>query len=204
MKKSWKKLLPRLFLFLLASLCVIGVYGILRDVVHGAAGDYIPLAPLPGTLALDKTTSLKDYLPGIFKLAIGIAGVLAVIEIIVGGLQYMSTDAIGGKSAGRERVTAAIGGLLLALGAYIILNTISTNFVNLNITIKPVDITATEPPPGPKCSLFVGDDTCGCEGTKECVLTTRPCGKTESCPSGETHFGTLVGCALKYELCRPD
>ena len=147
MKHFPKKLSLRLSVFILASLGVVWLYSLfLQSIAHAVTGDYIPLAPLPGTVTAGGAATLETYLPGIFKLAIGIAGVLAVIEIIIGGLQYMSTDAIGGKQAGRERITAAIGGLLLALGAYIILNTISPNFVHLNINIEQVNVTGTAPP----------------------------------------------------------
>lgn len=173
LKKYHKKMLSRLFVFLLPLSFSVVIYGLLHFVAH-AATDYTPLAPLPGTLSGD-TTSLKDYLPGIFKLAIGIAGVLAVIQIIIGGLQYMSTDAIGNKNAGRERITAAIGGLLLALGAYIILNTISPNFVNLNINIKPVNVETVAPPP--QCGR-PGDPPCPSGSTctnGQCVPLKESC-----------------------------
>jgi len=207
-KRRRKKLFFRLSVFLLAFLCTVGTYGILRHVVHAAGADYIPLAPLPGTLGTEcfeascevgKTATLQTYLPGIFKLAIGIAGVLAVIEIIIGGLQYMSTDAIGGKSAGRERITAAIGGLLLALGAYIILNTISPNFVNLNIDIKPVNVTTVETPkPGlPLCSTISSSPKKTCP-YDNCATATSSLG---ALCGGLTVYPNSQACYTALGLC---
>lgn len=82
----------------------------------------------------------KSYIPGIIVLIIGIAGVLAVIKIIFGGILYMSTDAIGGKSEGKGHITDALWGLLLIVSAWIILNTINPDLVNLNLTIKGLEV----------------------------------------------------------------
>ncbi|MBX4216189.1 hypothetical protein KW797_04550, partial [Candidatus Parcubacteria bacterium] len=88
------------------------------------------LAPLPGT-ALSSTTPLgggfSTYLNEVFNIILGIAIVLSVIMIVIGGIQYLSTDAIGGKSEGKQKLQNALIGLLLALGAFLILNTINPN-----------------------------------------------------------------------------
>lgn len=106
-------------------------------------GQYCLLAPLPNIdSSVDfKGTSIGKYLNGIFKFMIGLAGVLAVVMLVLGGIQYMSTDAISGKEAGKERMTSSILGLLLALGAFVILNTISPTLTNLGLTIDKVTIT---------------------------------------------------------------
>jgi hypothetical protein len=95
---------------------------------------YVPLAPITGTFdSADKTTNLGTYLVGIFRVGVAVAGVLAFLMIVWGGFTYLSTDAITGKEEGKERITRAIGGLVLALASYIILNTIDTSLVKLNL-----------------------------------------------------------------------
>jgi hypothetical protein len=105
-------------------------------------GQYCLLAPLPNIdSSVDfKGTSIGKYLNGIFKFMIGLSGVLAVVMLVLGGIQYMSTDAISGKEAGKERMTSSILGLLLALGAFVILNTISPTLTNLGLTIDKQEI----------------------------------------------------------------
>jgi len=71
-----------------------------------------------------RVTDLGKYLNGLFVLGIGIASGLAVIYITIGGIQYMTTASSDNKTAAREKITAAVGGLLLALVSFIILNTI--------------------------------------------------------------------------------
>ena len=53
--------------------------------------------------------------------------------IAFGGIQYMSTDAIHGKSEGRERITYALMGLLLVLFSWILLNTINPDILSFNL-----------------------------------------------------------------------
>jgi hypothetical protein len=53
-----------------------------------------------------------------------------MVMIVMGGIQYMTSDLISSKEAGKEQITHAILGLLLALGAFIILNTINPKLLS--------------------------------------------------------------------------
>ena len=72
---------------------------------------------------------------GIFNLIIAIAGGLAVLKIIYGGIQYMSTDAFGAKNEAKDTIKNAIWGLLLAISAWLILYTVNPNLVEINLDI---------------------------------------------------------------------
>jgi len=105
------------------------------------------LAPLPnpngGTLSsidVSGSGALGNYLNVILKLAIGIAAVLAMIMIVMGGIQYMTSDFISSKEEGKHRITNAIFGLLVALGAWLILYTINPNLLNTNVNIATTTI----------------------------------------------------------------
>jgi len=124
-----------------------------------AQTDYTLLAPLPlsGPDSGDtEETKAGNYISGVFILIIGVAGGLAVIKIIFGGIKYMSSDAIGGKSDAKETIQNAIWGLLLAIGAWLILNTINPKLVELNLKIDAIPTTpdtttvpTTPNPPSP-------------------------------------------------------
>ncbi len=113
--------------------------------------DYVPLVTLPGASEAGKPlTDTGQYIKGAFNLAIGIAAVLAIIMIVLGGIQYMGTESIGGKGAGLKKIKDAVLGLLLALGSYILLLTINPSLVNFNLNIaeiKPPVVTLTPIPP---------------------------------------------------------
>jgi hypothetical protein len=69
---------------------------------------------------------------------IGISAALAVIYIIFGGIQYMSTDAVGAKKDGKKTIQNAILGLLLVIGSYSILYTVNPKLVNFNLEIPGI------------------------------------------------------------------
>lgn len=122
---------------------------------------YTLLAPLPfmgldGTDATIDTLYNKDtnpcpfgkYLNVLIKLFLGIAGVLAVVMIVWGGIQYMTSELASSKEEGKKSITNAILGLLLALGAWLILNTINPDLLNVCLnTLPKAEITVNEAPP---------------------------------------------------------
>ena len=106
-----------------------------------AQTDYELLAPLPGYV--EDITTAGPYIEGIFTLIIAVAVGLAVLMIIFGGIKYMSTDAIGGKSDAKSTIQNALWGLLLAISAWLILNTINPDLVNFNLNPEPIIIEDT-------------------------------------------------------------
>lgn len=112
--------------------------------------EYCLLEPLPlglGNTQVNKV-STKEYLPGLFRLIIGIAGVLAVLRIIWGGVQYMSTDAWSGKNEAKGTIENALWGLILAMMAWLIVYTINPKLVEFNLSLTPIKIGETSIPPG--------------------------------------------------------
>ncbi len=111
-----------------------------------AVEDYTVLAPLPGIgdPATGKT-DLQKYLPAAFKLGIGIAAALAFVMITLGGITYATSDAVFQKSQGKEWITNAIWGLLLVIGAWVILNTINPKILRFDLSLPKPEIKAGAP-----------------------------------------------------------
>lgn len=84
------------------------------------------------------TPSIITYLQTIYSFGIAIAGALAVIMIVFGGIQYMLSDAFTSKSDAKDKIWAALQGLLLALCSYVLLYTINPEIVKLKFDLKPV------------------------------------------------------------------
>ena len=82
---------------------------------------------------------------------------MAVIMIVIGGIEYLSTDSMFGKEGGKEKIKNAVWGLILAIGAYAILNTISPRLVNFSLILSSIPPPATTTP--------VGGGSAGCVGT---------------------------------------
>jgi hypothetical protein len=107
---------------------------------------YTPLAPLPTDVSkLGDTTSFTQFIERFFVFIIGLSALFAVIMIIIGGLQYMSTDAVTGKKEGIKKLQSAVGGFLLVISAWLILFTVNPELVNFSIDIPPPPQTQNDP-----------------------------------------------------------
>lgn len=97
------------------------------------AAPYVPLEPLP-FLSQVRGTRLPDLLQALFQLLIiGGAGV-AVLMITIGGIQYMTGEALHQKSEGRARIQNSVLGLILLLFIYLLLRTINPQLLNFNLS----------------------------------------------------------------------
>jgi hypothetical protein len=104
---------------------------------------YKVLAPLPGTCTDDghgncvvKTGTpgaLSGYINGLYRIVVAGASVLAVLMIIIGGFNYVASDAINNKEEGKSMIKGALGGLLLVFASYIVLNTVNPQLLSLKV-----------------------------------------------------------------------
>lgn len=76
------------------------------------------------------TNNLSSFLQAAFQFGLAMAAVLSVIMIIWGGVEIMLSESIFNKEAGRKKIQDAIWGLVLALTAWLILNTINPQILN--------------------------------------------------------------------------
>jgi lipoprotein-anchoring transpeptidase ErfK/SrfK len=113
---------------------------------------YTLLEPLPDPfrpgeefkdIQVSEKNALGRYLNIILRLAIGLAAVLAVVMIVFGGIQYMTSELVHSKEAGKQRITNAVLGLLVALGAYLILFTVNPNLLDTAVDVPQVKIQYT-------------------------------------------------------------
>jgi hypothetical protein len=83
---------------------------------------------------------LNILLNQVMYVLIGLAVVLAVFSIIRGGYEYMaSSDNASKKDSAKRRLQAAFGGLLLAVSATFILQTINPNITDFSIQFPELD-----------------------------------------------------------------
>ena len=179
-----------------------------------ANAQYTPLAPLSSNAK--ELTSLGGYLSDLFLLGIGLAGVLAVIMLVVAGIQF-----IGGASSesqrkdAKERIWAAILGLLIALGSWMLLNTIDNNLVAVpDASLQPTTIDISPTGEGATQSGPVGSTVTGPAGPSSITTTEycytpkksvgnnrlkRPvCDSTCTAPTGQTCTTQTKLTAAKY------
>jgi len=106
---------------------------IIESAIKERPNEYTLLEPLGGlkVFKIDQECAFGNYLDLMVTIFIGIAAVLAMVMIVVGGLEYMTSELVSAKADGKEKIRNAVLGLLLALGAFLILKTINPDLVNI-------------------------------------------------------------------------
>jgi hypothetical protein len=99
----------------------------------GSGEGFTPLIGIPG---LENTNSFDSYVDALYALAISIAALVAVVKIVLAGAKYMMDDIVTHKSEAKEDIKNALIGLLIIIGAVIILNTINSDLTNLSINAE--------------------------------------------------------------------
>jgi len=149
--KTFTKIFALTFLSLLVFSFGVSVYA--QNTSTSNTDNYVPLAPIPDTTIggcgggvsdPNCKTNLQTYLPGIIKFSIDIAAVLAFVMITAGGIWYATSDAIYGKDEAKNIIQNAIYGLVLVIGAYVILYTINPQTLQINLDWPKPDI--SQPP----------------------------------------------------------
>ena len=80
---------------------------------------------------LEKNVTLKEYLTWAFRFALALAGFLAVMMIVIGGVEWIisgASEAMRGEA--KKRIENAIWGLVMALVSYLVLYTINPSLVD--------------------------------------------------------------------------
>jgi hypothetical protein len=102
-----------------------------------------PLAPIPGlddTTANNVTaTSLASFLQNLYKYLIGVAAIIAIIQIIRGGIEYATVDNVGKKTDGKRHIQQALFGLVLVLSPALVFTIINPAIINLSLNLPPLN-----------------------------------------------------------------
>lgn len=134
-------------------------------------------APIPGA-GVDTASDFQQYISFLFPFMLSFAALSALIMFVLGGIQYT----IGGANpeqmkSGRERISNAIWGLLLAVFSVLILQTINPELLKLNlVSIETIDISSTvggvptTPTPGVKAN----GDSCTVNGECQSLICEIP------------------------------
>jgi len=107
---------------------------------------YTLLADIP-TVTVKENTPLPVYLRGLVVAAVGIAIVLAVIMIVMGGIQYVLAAIPSSKEEGKKRIMGALSGLLLVLLSYILLQAINPELLKVGLNLTQTVFDAPSAPP---------------------------------------------------------
>lgn len=107
---------------------------ITTEVIIPGTGEVLPTSEVEGRIGgffVGKVSDLAEYLETLYNFVIGTAGLIAATMMIVGGFQYLTSGGDSSRvTAAKSRITNALIGLVLALSAFLLLNTINPALVN--------------------------------------------------------------------------
>ncbi len=120
-------------------------------VVHAQGNedkDYTLLEPLPCLTGKEancqngeiKKIDLGNAIQYAFNLFMAVAAVAAIFMMTYGGFKYMTTDSWYEKKDGRKNIENALIGLLMVLGAFLIMRTVNPKLVDITAAIPAIKV----------------------------------------------------------------
>lgn len=135
---------------------------------------------------------IGQYISGVYQWLLGASLTIAIVMIMIGGLQYVLSAGRGDVGAAKTRITNAVIGLILLLSTYIILYTVNPELTVLGpLRLKTIDPVLAMETVGNEGDLTSGAGS-NCDqayalaqqNQDQCKLAggfTSPTGQKESC-----------------------
>lgn len=80
---------------------------------------------------------LAQYINAIYRYGVTIVLIVAIVMVVYGGFRYLVGASLGDIQAGKKIIQDALIGMLVVLGAYMILNTVNPATLNLTVLRLP-------------------------------------------------------------------
>ena len=153
------------YVFILLGILLIPSYSLAAQNTN----DFIPLVGIP-FIQNGHVSTIGDYVNAFYYAAISVAAMLAVMKIIIAGVKYITTDIAPTKGQAKKDIRGAIIGLLIVVGAVLILRTINPNLtvVKLNAPNPSVGLQQGGPPP------VIGEVNQLCQSKTGCKILSCP------------------------------
>lgn len=148
---------------------------------------YKPMVGLPGIAEPNEELrdfTFNDLINALYMLSISIAGLLAVIKVVIAGIKWMTSDLISSKESAKKDITGALFGLIIVLSAVLILTVINRDIIEVDLSFPNVKETA----PGGQTIGKPQTRTINCttpqgQGTYDCTTAESACKDTQGTPS---------------------
>lgn len=137
--------LRKILFFTPTAIFIAFIFSGINASAQDTQSGYRLLAPFP-TIGKPTGITLVDYMKGLFVATIGLAIVLAVVELVIGGIEYVAAAVPSSKEDAKKRIGGAVGGLLLILLAWVLLQALNPKLLNVGLNLK--DVTVSGGPPG--------------------------------------------------------
>jgi hypothetical protein len=117
--------------------------------------------PDPSKPPIGEVADLGSYVNTVYKYLLGISGLVAIVMIMIGGVQYVTSVGGGSISAAKERIQHAVIGLILLFCAALILQTVNPRL----LTLQPPRLPSVK-----RIEIVTGDTNCKVLQTRDIKL----------------------------------
>ncbi len=131
----------------------------------GGTCTYTPLEPLPtGDASAQNGKNFPAFVSGLFRVLLSFGALFAVVMLVVAGIGYMLSESALDIDKAKDRAKAALWGLLLLAGSWLILNTINPDLLKFQIVVptnnNPIAAPATITGPTGAAPVTCLDSSC--------------------------------------------
>lgn len=173
------------YLLFLLSLLILPAAALAQTATGTDPGTgFVPLSNIPFIQDAGNALNLQSFLNNIYRICIGLAAALAVLQIMRAGIMYMGGDSVTEKKEAKNLIAMSIGGLVLVLSPVIVFSIINPEILSLKIDasgLTPKDIPTT-------ASTTASTTTTGaCQNNPTAAVGSCPAGRTQlaaSCCTG--------------------
>jgi len=116
---------------ILAITILLLIANCLLFIILDAQAEYTLTVDYPTIGEVTPTNELTGYIRYIYLLGLSLVSITALGALVYGGFTYMLSGTVTTKDEAKKYIWGAISGLVLALAAYLILNTINPDLVSL-------------------------------------------------------------------------
>lgn len=106
---------------------------LLPAVVLAEEYGFVPLTNVPFLTDTGNSFDLSQFLNNLYRLAIGVAAVIAVLQIMRAGIMYMGGDSVTEKKEAKNLIGLSIAGLILVLSPVVVFSIINPEILSLKI-----------------------------------------------------------------------
>lgn len=106
-----------------------------------AVDQFVPLTGLPALDGIRSTEGLAEFLNAVYKLCIGVAASLAIVQLIRAGWMIMiNTGSFMHNEKARSIIRDSVFGLILVLSPAIVFGIIDPRILDLNLDFSPLQV----------------------------------------------------------------
>lgn len=118
------------------------------------AQPFVPLTNLPGINEAAASSTLPSFFNNLYKLCIGAAAVIAILQIMRAGMYFMfNKGSIAHNEKGKKLITDSVLGLLLVLSPVIVFGIINPDILDLKLDFDQFELGAIEADPSSPLSV---------------------------------------------------